>query len=52
MALSPGVVDQHVERSPRHRIARPCFPFDDDFDWAPQTRTSARASLPARARVA
>jgi microcystin degradation protein MlrC len=52
MALSPGVVDQHVERTPRQRIARPCYPFDADFDWTPQPRLSARAPAAAQARVA
>ena len=44
MALSPGVVDQFVERLPRLRKQHPTFPFDDDFDWSPQVVLSARAT--------
>jgi microcystin degradation protein MlrC len=36
MALSPGVVDQDVERLPRPRKVRPTFPFDRDFSFEPQ----------------
>jgi microcystin degradation protein MlrC len=43
MALSPGVVDQAVERLPRLRKAAPTFPFDHDFSWSPRARPSARA---------
>jgi hypothetical protein len=43
MALSPGVVDQHIQRTPRHRIARPCFRFEPEFDWTPRPRPSTRA---------
>ena len=43
MALSPGVVDQFVERLPRLRKAHPTFPFDRDFSWNPQVLSSARA---------
>jgi microcystin degradation protein MlrC len=43
MALSPGVVDQAVERLPRLRKAGPTFPFDRDFPWRPRARASARA---------
>lgn len=43
MALTPGVVDQHVTRAPRHRLRRPCFPFDASFDWNPTPQLSARA---------
>jgi len=43
MALTPGVVDQHVTRAPRHRIARPMYPFDPDFAWQPRATLSARA---------
>ena len=49
MALSPGIVDQDVERLPRPRKARPTFPFDRDFDFVPQVFVSARS---AGARVA
>jgi microcystin degradation protein MlrC len=44
MALSPGVVDQAVERLPRLRKAQPTFPFDRDFPWRPRARASARAA--------
>jgi microcystin degradation protein MlrC len=43
MALSPGVVDQFVERLPRLRKVRPTYPFDTGFDWSPQSIPSARA---------
>jgi microcystin degradation protein MlrC len=43
MALSPGVVDQAVERLPRLRKTEPTFPFDRDFAWRPRARPSARA---------
>ncbi|HEV7292375.1 MAG TPA: M81 family metallopeptidase [Devosia sp.] len=43
MALSPGVVDQFVERiSNRHRSGRH-YPFDKHFDWSPQVFWSRRA---------
>ena len=44
MALSPGVVDQFVERLPRHSKVRPTYPFDKDFDWSPTAIPSARAA--------
>jgi microcystin degradation protein MlrC len=43
MALSPGVVDQFVERLPRLRKTRPTFPFDRDFAYEPEVRLSARS---------
>ncbi|KAA1184598.1 M81 family metallopeptidase [Rhizobium tropici] len=43
MALSPGVVDQFVERLPRLRKQKPTYPFDKDFDFTPETALSARA---------
>jgi len=42
MALSPGIVDQSVERLPRTRTSRPLFPLDRDFDYTPRPRWSAR----------
>jgi len=36
LALSPGVVDQHVERLAPTRIPRPTFPFDRNFNWTPR----------------
>lgn len=44
MALSPGVVDQFVERLPRHRYLQPVYPGQKDFSYTPQIRWSARAS--------
>ena len=35
MALSPGAVNALPENLPFHNIARPMFPFDRDFNWAP-----------------
>jgi microcystin degradation protein MlrC len=43
MALSPGVVDQFVERTVRNHTARPTFPFDRDFAYVPQVKWSALA---------
>jgi microcystin degradation protein MlrC len=43
MALSPGVVDQYVERLPRTRTPKPTFPFQRDFDFVPQVIWSARS---------
>lgn len=43
MALSPGVVDQFVERTERVHTPRPCYPFDKDFAFTPKVRWSARA---------
>lgn len=44
MALSPGVVDQFVERLVRARKAHPTYPFDKDFTFTPQVFPSARAA--------
>lgn len=35
LALSPGAVNQAIEKLEYRRIWRPMFPFDVDFDWAP-----------------
>lgn len=43
MALSPGIVDQAVERLPRTRTSRPLYPLDRDFAFAPSVRWSARS---------
>jgi len=43
MALSPGVVDQFVERTERRHTPRPTFPFDRDFAFTPTVKWSARA---------
>ncbi len=45
LALSPGVVDQDVQRLGSLRRTRPMFPFDADFVWSPRPVASAR--LPA-----
>ncbi len=42
MALTPGIVDQDIERLPRTRTPRPTYPFDRDFAWTPAPRCSAR----------
>jgi microcystin degradation protein MlrC len=43
MALSPGIVDQAVERLPRTRTRRPTYPFDTDFAFTPKVYWSARS---------
>lgn len=43
MALSPGVVDQFVERLERKHKAIAQYPFDKDFAFTPQVRWSKRA---------
>lgn len=43
MALSPGVVDQFVERLPRLRKVRPTYPWDRDFSFTPTVTLSARS---------
>lgn len=45
MALSPGAVPQDIPRLPARRVARPCFPFDEDFAFAPAPLRSARFKL-------
>ena len=35
MALSPGAVDQAIERLPFKRIQRPIYPLDADMSWEP-----------------
>ncbi|MGH2410508.1 MAG: M81 family metallopeptidase, partial [Chloroflexota bacterium] len=42
MALSPGAVDQHIERLPRERVPIPTYPFQRAFAWEPLTLESAR----------
>ncbi|WEJ58306.1 M81 family metallopeptidase [Devosia sp. FJ2-5-3] len=42
IALSPGVVDQFVERTERLHTPQPSFPFDRDFDYTPRPHRSAR----------
>jgi microcystin degradation protein MlrC len=43
MALSPGVVDQFVERLERKHKSIPQYPFDKDFAWVPDVKWSKRA---------
>lgn len=43
MALSPGVVDQFVERTERRHTPRPTYPFDRDFAFVPEVKWSRRA---------
>ena len=43
MALSPGVVDQFVERLPRARKQKPTYPFDKSFSFEPMVMLSARS---------
>lgn len=35
LALSPGAVDQDIERLPFKRITRPVYPLDKDMTWSP-----------------
>lgn len=35
MALSPGAVDQAIERLPFERVQRPIYPLDLDMTWEP-----------------
>ncbi len=35
LALSPGAVDQAIERLPFQRIQRPIYPLDKDMTWQP-----------------
>lgn len=44
MALSEGVVDQHIERLVRARKVTPTFPFDRDFGYAPTPHLSKLAA--------
>ncbi|MBB5574381.1 M81 family metallopeptidase [Rhizobium paranaense] len=44
MALSPGVVDQFVERLPRLRKLKLTYPFDKDFAFTPEVAISARSA--------
>lgn len=43
MALSPGVVDQFVERLVRNHKPGQQYPFDGDFDWSPEVKWSRLA---------
>ncbi len=35
LALSPGAVDQDIERLPFRRISRPVYPLDREMTWSP-----------------
>lgn len=35
MALSPGSVDQYIERIPYQRMQRPMYPLDKNMSWEP-----------------
>jgi microcystin degradation protein MlrC len=41
LALTPGAVDQAVERLPYRRLQRPMFPMDRGFSWEPRARILA-----------
>jgi microcystin degradation protein MlrC len=34
LALSPGAVDQHIERLPYRRVERPIYPLDEGMAWS------------------
>jgi microcystin degradation protein MlrC len=40
LALSPGAVDQAIERLPFKRVRRPIYPLDPDMSWQPDTPSS------------
>lgn len=44
MALSPGVVDQFIERLPRLRKLKPAYPWDKDFSFTPEVTLSTRSA--------
>ncbi|WEX11020.1 M81 family metallopeptidase [Chelativorans sp. AA-79] len=44
LVLSPGAVDQFIERLVRSRKQHPTYPFDKDFDFTPAAFVSARAA--------
>jgi microcystin degradation protein MlrC len=39
LTLSPGVVDQAIERLPYKRVGRPVYPLDKDFFWYPEVKS-------------
>jgi microcystin degradation protein MlrC len=43
LALSPGTVDQDIERLPRVHVRMPTYPFQREFDWRPAPVVSARS---------
>jgi microcystin degradation protein MlrC len=48
MALSEGVVDQHIERLVRERKVGLTFPFDRGFEYIPEPRLSSLSKLGSR----
>jgi microcystin degradation protein MlrC len=44
MLLSPGVVDQAVDRLARNRKTTPTYPFDREFNWSPRIAYSRRSA--------
>ena len=38
LALSPGAVDQAIQRLEYRRLTRPMYPLERDFDWTPRPR--------------
>lgn len=42
MALTDGVINQDIERLPNRRRKTPTYPFQKDFDFVSEARTSAR----------
>lgn len=36
LALTPGAVDQAIERLPFQRVRRPLFPLDKEMTWSPE----------------
>jgi microcystin degradation protein MlrC len=39
LGLTPGGVDQDLKRLGHHRIRRPMWPFDEDFEKMPELKT-------------
>jgi len=46
MALSPGTVDQDIERLPHQHLWTPTYPFQRDFTWESTVIVSARSPHP------
>jgi microcystin degradation protein MlrC len=45
MALTDGAVNQNIPSLTNTNRALPCFPFQDNFEWSPVARLSARAGF-------
>jgi len=41
LALTPGAVDQAIERLPFQRVRRPLFPLDKEMVWSPEEEWAA-----------